>query len=161
VEQASETKDKAIWFTGIDDALYSKIRLWHQMYWSGEVYATRKFMMPKGVVDMPTKMTHYVPFRKIELDHMVRILESLRPKTVMLDDWKTIRNKWGLGKPLNYLPFQKSYWSKVRMPAGIHRVIPVVFYPEHLNEILLVLNEAKNGQVTAAVKAGGKELFEE
>jgi len=161
VQTESATKGNPIWFKGIDDELYAKIQLWQKLYWSGEVHSTRKFMTPQGVVDKPTKTVHYIPFRYVELDRLVMILEALRPNTPILEEWRRIRSMFHSAKPLTYLPYIKSYWGKARLPRGIHRVFTLAFFPEHVNEILSILNEAKTGQAIQAAEARGKDLFEQ
>lgn len=161
MQTGSATKASPIWFQGIDDELYAKIQLWQKLYWGGEVHSTRKFMTPEGVKDKPTKMMHYIPFRYVELDRLVQILEALRPKTPLTEEWTQIRSRFHAAKPITYIPYVKSYWSKAKLPKGIHRVFALAFFPEHVNEILSILNEAKTGQAQQAQEARGKDLFEQ
>lgn len=166
---ASQKKANPLWFTGICDELLLKIAIWDQAYWVGEVHSTRQFLERDGrVVDKPTKIAHEMPIREIELDHIIRILEAMRPESQLLGEFQAIKRIWKYGKPVHGYRFMKSYWSRFNLPAGIHRVITVAFYPEHVKEVLNTLLEAKTGQKVATAdlliekqKESGKELFEE
>ena len=166
-----------LWYTGVCDDLYQKIAIWQFTYWHGMIHSTRKFVEKMGrsednvglrVVDKPVKIAHQIPFRVIELDNLIRILESLRPGTPMVEEWKTIRTLWKNGKPIVGRTYNRSYWSKVLLPQGLHRIITVVFYDEHVKELLDILLEAKTGYkpatldtVLAEKKTEGKDIFEE
>ncbi len=116
------------------------------------------------IEDKPTKTAHDIPFREIELEHLVRLMEALRPNSPLLEEVTKIKNLWKYGKPLKCILYAKSYWAKIKLPKGIHRVITVCFYPDHVEEILSILSEAKTGQKLAAIEFGrrpNKELFEE
>lgn len=160
LQEANPTKAKALWFTPICDEVYRKIAIWDQFYWMGEIHSTRKWMNPASVQveDKPTRMAHDIPFREIDLDHLVRIFEELRPKSPLAEEIRSLRKLWRFGKPVHGPRFSKGYWNKINLPAGLHRVIIVAFYPEHVKEILTVLLEAKTGQ---KVVREGKDLFEE
>lgn len=161
----------ALWFAGVCDDLYRKIAVWDFAYWNGgEVYATRLWLNPlSGQTEpKPVKMAHDVPFRELELDHLVRLLKALRPNTPMLEEWEKIRKVWKYGKAVQGYYFHKSYWCRIPLPSGIHRVVTVVFYPEHVKELVAILEEAKTGQKSASLEAAvekakqaGKDLFEE
>jgi len=146
------------------DELLLKIAIWNQAYWFGEVHSTRKWMNPKSglVEDKPTKTAHDIPFREIELDHLVRFMEALRPNSPLLEEIAELKKVLKYGKPVQGYRYTTSYWSKITLPKGIHRVITMCFYPEHVKEILSILEEAKTGQKSAAeAKLSGKDLFEE
>ena|SRR5208337_970117 len=159
-----------LWYTGVCDELYQKIAMWQFAYWYGMPYSTMKWVDPKGlkVVDKPVKIAHQIPFREIELDNLIRILAALRPNTPMVEEWQAIRKLWKNGKPIVGRVYNKSYWINLLLPKGLHRVITVVFYAEHVKEVLDILSEAKSGQksatldtITAERKAEGKDIFEE
>lgn len=157
-----------LWFAGICDELYSKIAIWDNAYWYGEIHSTRQFLTKSGeLVDRPTKMAHEIPFREVELDQLIVIMEALRPATPMIEELKRLKKVWKYGKPVRGYVFRKSYWSKITLPQGMHRVITVAFYPEHVKDILTILQEAKTGQKAATFesiikdKSDGKDLFEE
>lgn len=159
-----------LWYAGVCDELYQKIAMWQSAYWYGMPHSTMKWVNPKGlkVEDKPVKIAHQIPFREIELDNLIRILTALRPNTPMMEEWQTIRKLWKNGKPIVGRTYNKSYWSKLLLPNGLHRVLTVVFYDEHVKELLDILYEAKSGQkaatldtITAERKAEGKDIFEE
>lgn len=160
----------ALWFSPICNELQGKIALWNAAYWYGEIHSTRKWLNPTSgqVEDKPTRMAHEIPLREIELDHLIRIVESLRPNSEIISELKEIKKIWKYGKPIKGFRFQKSYWSNFILPSGIHRILTMCFYPEHIKEILAILEEAKTGQKALVIetaiekaKEAGKELFEE
>lgn len=163
-------KPAALWYAGPCDDLLSKIIIWDQAYWMGEVHSTRKWLDPlKGVIDKPTRMAHYIPFREIELDHLLRIVRVMRPDSELLSELEAVRKIWKYGKPVSGYRYMRSYWSKVSLPSpGMHRVIIMAFYPEHVKDILALLTEAKTGQKSSKLelaveeaRKAGKELFEQ
>ena len=164
-----QKKPAALWFAGPCDDLLIKVAIWDQAYWHGEIHSTRKWLDPlKGVIDKPTRMAHYIPFREVELDHLIRIVEVMRPTSDLLAEIKDVRKVWKYGKPVQGFRYMRSYWSKVALPPGLHRVIIMAFYPEHVKDILALLTEAKTGQKNSKLEAAviaareaGKELFEQ
>lgn len=163
-------KVNPLWFTPICDEVHRKIAIWNQAYNLGEVHSTRQWLNPKSgsPEDMPTRFAHKIPLRQVELEHLIRITESLRPGSTLLDELKEIQSVWRYGKPIQGYRFNYSYWSKIQLPAGLHRAMTLAFYPEHVKEILDLLTEAKTGQKAAsadalisAKKTEGKDLFEE
>lgn len=138
--------------------------MWDQFYWSGgEVHSTRDWMNPTTmqIEPKPTKMAHCIPFRDIELEHLLRILESKASGTPMLEEWQNIKKIWKYGKAVQGYVYQKSYWSRVQLPQGMHKVLTIVFYPEHIKELISILEETKTGKKKIAAKREGKELLEE
>lgn len=168
-QSVNQKKASPLWFAGICDELLTKVAIWDQAYWVGEVHSTRQFLELDGrIVDKPTKIAHELPLREIELDHMIRILEAMRPESQLLGEFQDIKKIWKYGKPVRGFRFMKSYWSRFTLPQGIHRVITIAFYPEHVKEVLNTLLEAKTGQKVATIdavvekqKESGKDLFEE
>lgn len=159
---ANPKKANALWFAGVCDELYQKIALWNQCYWTGgEVHSTRLWMDPKigQPVPKPTRMAHRVPLREIELDHLLRIVEALRPGTPLLEELQQVRKIWKYAKPVKGYVFSCGYWSRVPLPHGMHRSITLAFYPEHVKEMVDILQEAKTGQ--KPIKPDGKDIFEE
>lgn len=160
-----------MWYHGICDELLQKIALWNQTYWScGEVHSTRKWLDPKSgqVQDKPTKVAHTIPFREVELEHLCRIVNSSRPGSQLSKELDGIRSIWRNGKPVVGNRYNKSFWSVVQLPTGIHRLITVCFYQEHVKEILEILSKARDGQKAETIdmqlqtaKESGKDLFEE
>lgn len=160
----------SLWYRGVCDDLYRKIAIWDFAYWNGEVHSTRQWLNPITAREepKPVKMAHWMPLREIELEHMLRILEALRPNTSMLEEWQKIKEMWKHGKTVQGSVYNKTYWSVVPLPSGIHRVITVAFYPEHVKELVAILEEAKTGQKNASLESAvekakqeGKGLFEE
>lgn len=159
----------AQWFSGICDDLLSKIVIWNSIYWAGETHSTRKYMDENTgrVVDKTTRCAHRVPFRLVELNHLVRIAAESKPGSELLKELESIRDIWKHGQVIHGNRFGYGYWSKVKLPDGMHRVITLAFYPEHAKEILDMLMEAKSGQKAANVdfaiqkkESEGKSVFE-
>jgi len=159
---ATRKKDNALWFTGVCDDLHRKILIWNQAYWYGEVHSTRQWLDPSSgkPEDKPVKMAHKIPFREVELEHLVRIIESLRPNSALATELKEIKSVWKYAKAVRGFRFLHSYWSKVPLPSGLHRSVTLIFYPEHVKEIISILQEAKTGQ-KAETKSSDKDMFEE
>lgn len=159
LQDAKLPKDNALWFSGVCDELYRKIDVWEKAYWLGDVHSTREWLHPTTgrSIPKPVKMAHVIPFRDVEFIHLIRILDSLRPGSALLEEIKILHKMWKHGKPVLGSRFKRSYWSQVPLPAGIHRALTVVFYPEHVKELLTVLDEAKHGKME---RDDGKDLFE-
>lgn len=157
----------SMWFAGICDDLYRKIAIWETAYWHGDVHSTRLWMDPREgrAVPKATKMAHFIPFREAELEHLVRIVGDLRPSSTLLEEVKDLQGLWKHGKAVTGIRYNRSYWSKVALPKGLHRVITVVFYPEHVKDLLNLLTEARTGKsvenFVLEQKKAGKELFEQ
>lgn len=161
------TRDN-VWYKGICDELLFKVALWEAAYWTGgSVHSTRQWLDPRlgKPVDKPVKMAHFLPFREVELEHLVRIVEALKPGTPMVDEVRQLKAIWHSGKAVVGRRYPKTYWTNVILPPGIHRVITVAFYPEHVTELVKILNEAKTGKKADEFwkqqKEAGKDLFEQ
>ena len=141
-----------LWYAGVCDSIMKKIEYWVRHYKKGELAATRKYLDPiGGVIDMPTKYAVKLPWKKIELEHLIRIMNTLRPNTPLTEEIQQLEGVWKHGTLL---------------PGG-SRVMTLVFYPEHVQEIHKVLLEAKTGQKSATLdellkqkQTAGKDLFE-
>lgn len=159
---------EAIWYAGICDQLLLKINMWFAFYNKGEVATTRDYLdIRKGVIPKATSYAHKIPFRLEELEQLVRITSRMRPNTALLEELTIIKDKWKLGKPVNGNLYASSYWTHVILPPGIHRVVTLIFFPEHVTEIRNILIEAKTGQKNMGikeqldkVKETGKDIFE-
>lgn len=168
-QSAATKKASPLWFGGVCDDLLFKVMIWGRAYWRGEVHSTRQFLELDGrVVDKPTKMAHDIPFREVELDHLVRIGQALKPDSPLLEELIRIKGMWKNGKAVRGNKYFRNYWAKVNLPTGIHKVITLAFYPEHVNEIVNMLKQAKTGQRSTTLEKivqerqeQGKDLFEE
>lgn len=85
-----------------------------------------------------------------------------------MEELKEVQKIWKYGKPVQGYSFHQGYWARLNLPKGIHRIITLAFYPEHVTELLDILKEAKTGQKKASIDAAiekrkeeGKDLFEE
>jgi hypothetical protein len=170
VVNQKRVSSQPLWFAGICDEVLLKVVLWESAYWLGEVHSTRQWLNPKTaqIEDKPTRCAHQVPLRLQEIEHLVRIVETLRPGTKLVEELKEVQKIWKYGKPVQGYVYHYGYWSRVNLPKGIHRVVTLAFYPEHVTELLDILKEAKTGQKKASIDAAitkkkeeGKDLFEE
>jgi len=155
----SPKRANGLWFKGVCDELYLKIAAWDKAYWFGMVHSTRKWLDPANgqVIDKPTKMAHEIPFREVELEHLSRIANELRSGSQLAEELKNLCVLWQHGRAVKGHKFSKGYWAAISLPPGLHRVITVAFYPEHVKDILYLLDEARGDSVR---RAEGKELFE-
>lgn len=161
---------RAQWFGGICDELLVKIGVWNSFYWAGEIHSTRKYMSPRigeGVIDKPTRCAHKIPFRLTELEHLVRIATEAKPNSEIVRELEGIKGLWKKGQAVQGNRYNQGLWKKIVLPAGLHRIITIAFYPEHAKEILEMLLEAKNGSQTVTFEKAvaekateGKSIFE-
>lgn len=166
---ASPKKANSPWFVPVCDELYLKVALWDEAYKFGEVHSTCQYLEKDGqVINKPTRYAHRIPFRLVELEHLIRIIEDLKPGSTLVEELEQVKAVWKYGKPVMGNRYMLSYWSKIILPHGVHRLVTLAFYPEHVKEIRNILKEAKTGQTNAALeqimeekKQAGKDLFEE
>lgn len=144
--------DQPVWYSGVCDSVLRKVDYWVRHYEDGELAATRQFLDPKvGVIDKPTKYAVTIPWKLVELKHLIRINTTLRPGTPLTEEIQRLEKIWKHGTLL---------------PGG-SRVMTLIFYPEHVKELRSILLEAKSGQKAASLEeimrkkqAEGKDLFE-
>lgn len=118
-----------LWYSGVCDRILFKVNLWDEHYDQGAVYATRSFFdESQGVIDIPTVRRHEVAWEPVELQHLVRILEKLRPKSRLLEYMIQQHNR--LKKEGQLLP-------------GGRYLIGMAIYHRDVKELLVVLNEAQ------------------
>lgn len=136
------------WYSPVCDMVLTKVTLWRRNYEKGEVHSTCKFHDPReGIVDKPTRYAHRIAWTKPEFDHLVRIMEEACPNKALVGELKTIRDE--------VLP-------KGQLVVGNARIVTMAFYPEHVDQILDTLKEARDGRQStpADFQEEGRELFE-
>jgi len=118
----------SLWFDGICDLLYAKIKRWHDHYETGEVRATRKFLdMDGNLKDQPTRFLHTIPLSQKEAEYLVTIMQELRPKLPLTEQ-------------LAPLPrVLRSYPMNLRREYAV----PFAYYKPDVREILKALDEAR------------------
>lgn len=165
-----------LWFSPLCDVVLSRLLAWEACYTEipgyliklpllkqrtrvsfrvkVELISTRKFMDGiKGVVDRPTAFVHWIPWTQIELDHLVRIVSALRPKSPIEEIVVRMREIWTKQPGV--------------MLSGGYRVLELASYQEAIKTMIQILLEAKNGTATQKLSetqkhqaSQGKDLFE-
>jgi len=164
-----------IWFSPICNLVLARLQAWdayydsvhgykltlpiirqkRSMYYNVkvEVISTRKFMEGTQVVDKPTAYIHSIPWTLIELDHLVRIVTTLRPKSTEEEIVLKMRDLWT--NPNGTLL------------SGGYKVLALPFYQGAIKSLINILMEAKNGVVNRGIaqiknqqSSKGKDLFE-
>jgi hypothetical protein len=124
-------RPKTQWFSPICDIVLAKVELWRQHYERGEVSATCPYHDPvKGIVDAPTRYAHQIPWTPQEMDYLVRMVEDYCPNQALAEEVKCL----------------KDILLKGKMMSGGVRLITLNFYPEHLDQMLESIREAKVGR---------------
>lgn len=120
-----------LWFAGVCDNLGQKIARWCANYERGEVCRTRKYLNYAGIVqDIPTQYLHIIPFKPAEVDHLVRIVEALRPKQAGL---------------LDMLRITQRDLKKYALRPGGQYAAPMPYFKSDVQEMLDALKEARDG----------------
>lgn len=129
-----------VWYAGVCDELLYRFQVWRKNWVNGEVAATRPALIRDKIEDIPTKMACRVAFKKVHFEHLVRILEAVKPDWALTVWAKEVLAGIDRGK---LLPFS-------------YREITLVTYYEDVDEICKILEEAKDGKKDdLAVSAGG------
>ena len=80
-----------LWFKPVCDDLLGKIHRWWVNYERGEIFSTREWLDREGnKVDKPTRYAYRIPFRPLEIQHLVSILEALAPTNSLTKDMKEL-----------------------------------------------------------------------
>jgi hypothetical protein len=158
-----------IWYTPVCDILLHRLQLWDRFYEYDKGYSiglpsisqnrlipftvkvelisTRKFMDgAKGVIDKPTAFVHWIPWTKLELDSLVRIINTMRPNS-----------------PIGEIVMKmRELWTKQpgKLLSGGYRVLELAFYPGAIKTMIVILQEAKAGVKEKEQVQQGKEMFE-
>lgn len=139
------------WYTPVCDHVLTKVTRWFQMYERGEEAASRKYVTINGrVVDRVTRYAHRLRFKRVEIDHLVRILDALLETPELVEDFKKVQANLTRGRLI---------------PGGEYEVV-LNFYKEDIAEIINALRRAKTGklktieQVANEQADAGKGMFE-
>ena len=150
-----------LWFKPVCDDLLGKIHRWWVNYERGEIFSTREWLDREGnKVDKPTRYAYRTPFRPLEIQHLVSILETLAPANSLTKDMKDLHES--MKRRFNNLPLK----NRPRLLATGEWVITLAWYKADIEEVLTLLLEAKSGKsqtvesLAEQQKAQGKELFE-
>ena len=163
-----------IWFSPICDMALARLQVWDAYYEHApsytlslplvgqkrsmpftvktEVMSTRKFMDGVNVIDKPTAYVHWLPWTLVELNHLVRVVSCIRPKSVQEEIVKKMRDLWT--NPNGTLL------------SGGYKVLELPFYQGAIKSLIEILLEAKNQSKQQVSKQKplpnrpGKDLFE-
>ena len=66
-----------VWYAGVCDSMLAKVAFWANMWETGEAFATRDWLSPKGeIVPIVTKRLVKVPWPRGEFEHLLRTLSD-------------------------------------------------------------------------------------
>lgn len=144
----------AIWYSGICDVLLTRVQFWYKNYEFGEVCKDQDYLSLEGEVQKkPTMYAYKMPWSKIELSHLVRIMQESNPNSDLTKEVAKLPEIWKRGQ-------------RVPVP-GEYRMMTLAFYKEHVKEILDTLLQTKSNTTSSPIdevikqrKEAGKDLFE-
>ena len=111
----------SLWFTGICDDMLQKLALWYQVWPQGQPFKDAEFLHLDGRVErVVTQHEVHVPWTKLEFEHLIRILQAVRPKWALTADLERV------------LPG----FDRARLITGNQRLIAMRSYHEDVKEIL-------------------------
>ena len=150
-----------LWFKPVCDDLLGKIHRWRVNYEHGEIFSTREWLDREGnKVDKPTRYAYRIPFRPLEIQHLVSILEALAPANSLTKDMKELHES------MKHRFINLNLKNRPRLlPTGEWMVI-LAWYKADIEEVLTLLLEAKSGKsqtiesLAEQQKEQGKDLFE-
>ena len=123
---------KVLWYAGVCDQALNRITSWYRYYNQGEIFGTRPRLSANAaeIETVTTVRRHYLQWHTEELDHLIRMVEALRPKwrvTLMLQ--KT-REMLKIG----------------RLCPGGARLVAMDFYKQDVADLLSLLQEVRSGK---------------
>jgi hypothetical protein len=126
------SKPKTDWFSPICDIVLAKLELWRKYYDRGEVSATCLYHDPtKGITDAPTRFAHRMPWTPQEMDYLIRMVEDHCENIPLVEEVRCL----------------KDVLLKGKMLSGGLREMTLNFYPEHLDQIVEAVQQAKRGKI--------------
>jgi hypothetical protein len=150
-----------LWFKPVCDDLLGKIHRWWVNYERGEIFSTREWLDREGnKVDKPTRYAYRIPFRPLEIQHLVSILEALAPTNSLTKDMKELHES------MKHRFTNLNLKNRPRLlPTGVW-MVTLAWYKADIEEVLTLLLEAKSGKsqtiesLAERQKEQGKDLFE-
>jgi len=108
--------------------MFQKLLWWRRVWPQGTPYATRPFMnQAGGIEDAVTQREVRVPWKKAEFEHLVRILQAVKPE-------------WSLTADLaRVLPV----FDRARLLPDGNRLLPMRSYQKDINEIIAAVASAR------------------
>jgi hypothetical protein len=140
-----------LWYTPVCDHALAKLVRVYLTYERGAIYSTREFVTKDGrKVDRPTRFANSIAFKPNEVDHIVRILQTIAPENPLLGLWKDVQAGIKRGRPV----------------LGGEYVVTLAWYQQDVIESIQLLLKAKTGKAQSiddfvgGQKQEGKDLFE-
>lgn len=124
---------KAVWYRGICDEALAKVELWLRAWPMGDVAATRPLMDKGRIVDVPTKRAVKMSWRTGELEHIVRILQTVKPN-------------WELTGYMEEVLAHHKSGRKVAGSFGLEFVCIMMTYIQDVEEIRNVLVDVRDNK---------------
>jgi hypothetical protein len=150
-----------LWFKPVCDDLLGKIHRWWVNYERGEIFSTREWLDREGnKVDKPTRYAYRIPFRPLEIQHLVSILEALAPTNSLTKDMKELHES------MKHRFINLNLKNRPRLLPTGEWMVTLAWYKADIEEVLTLLLEAKSGKsrtiesLTEQQKEQGKDLFE-
>jgi len=150
-----------LWFKPVCDDLLGKIHRWWVNYERGEIFSTREWLDREGnKVDKPTRYAYRIPFRPLEIQHLVSILEALAPANSLTKDMKELHES------MKHRFINLNLKNRPRLLPTGEWMVTLAWYKADIEEVLTLLLEAKSGKsrtiesLTEQQKEQGKDLFE-
>ena len=150
-----------LWFKPVCDDLLGKIHRWWVNYEHGEIFSTREWLDREGnKVDKPTRYAYRIPFRPLEIQHLVSILEALAPTNSLTKDMKELHES------MKHRFINLNLKNRPRLLPTGEWMVTLAWYKADIEEVLTLLLEAKSGKsrtiesLAEQQKEQGKDLFE-
>ena len=150
-----------LWFKPVCDDLLGKIHRWWVNYERGEIFSTREWLDREGnKVDKPTRYAYRIPFRPLEIQHLVSILEALAPANSLTKDMKELHES------MKHRFINLNLKNRPRLLPTGEWMVTLAWYKADIEEVLTLLLEAKSGKsqtiesLAEQQKEQGKDLFE-
>jgi hypothetical protein len=150
-----------LWFKPVCDDLLGKIHGWWVNYERGEIFSTREWLDREGnKVDKPTRYAYRIPFRPLEVQHLVSILEALAPTNSLTKDMKELHES------MKHRFINLNLKNRPRLLPTGEWMVTLAWYKADIEEVLTLLLEAKSGKsqtiesLAEQQKEQGKDLFE-
>jgi hypothetical protein len=152
---------EALWFRPVCDDLLQKIANWFINYERGEIFSTRAYLDKYGgLTEKTIKQAYRIAIKPLEMEHLVKILQALAPKSPLTGDLAGILAS--MRRRFKDIPLK----NRPMLLVSGEWVIKLAYYRADVQDIVTTLLEAKTGKIQnlAAVleeqKKAGKEMFE-
>lgn len=121
---------KTLWYRGVCDSMLEKVKYWARAWPGGEVYAVDQcWSIEQGSYEKVSMRVVRVPWTAAEVEHLLRILEAVRPEWAMTASLKKA--------------FQ--HFERCRLLPGGLRLVAHASYGDDPRELYRVLVEARDG----------------